>query len=579
MNERSPCLAKKFSEGISNLKIAVFVSKIQSKNQTSESSDVFSNSSDFWTNIHSAWRKSFQQGYQIWKLQSSSQKFNQKTKLLEVLFFFQFFKTLNEHIPCLAEKFSAGISKMKIAVFVSKDQSKNQTSESSLFFSISSEVWTNIYRAWRKTFRQGYQNWKLQLSSHKIKQKIKLLQNLFFFQSLQNFERTYTVLGEKVLGRGIKLEICTLCHQSINLRIKILFESFVSFHWFRTWNMKFLDLWRQSFHPGCQSCILLGYMNFLWDVGIRSDITWRETLFEPWQKNFDLFVKTALYVSKGTLWVKKQLLKVLIFFKHFRFLNERSPCLAKKFSAGISKLKIAVFVWKYQSKNQTSESSLFFQVLQNFERTFTVLGEKHFGRDIKIENCSLRLKRSIKKPNFWKFWFFFQTLQVFERTFTVLGEKIFSRDIKIENSSLRLKRSIKKPNFRKFWFFFKLFRFLNEHSPCLAKKFSAGISKLKIAVVVSKDQSKNQTSESSDVFSNSSGFLSEHLPCLAKNISAGISKLKIAVFVSKDQSKNQTSESCDFFFKLSRFLNEHSPCLPKKFSAGISKLKIAVIVS
>ena len=57
---------------------------------------------------------------------------------------------------------------------------------------------------------------------------------------------------------------------------------------------------------------------------------------------------------------KEQLLKVLIFFKLFRFLNEDSPCLAKKF----------------------------------------------FGRDIKIENCSLRLKRSIKKPNFWKFSFF-----------------------------------------------------------------------------------------------------------------------------------------------------------------------------
>ena len=161
---------------------------------------------------------------------------------------------------------------------------------------------------------------------------------------------------------------------------------------FQTWNMKLLDSWQQSFHPGCQSCILLVYLNSLWDVGIRSDITCRETLFEPWRKNFGLFVKTLLYVSKGTLWVKKQLLKVLIFF---------------------------------------------------------------------------------------------QTLQVFEWTFTVLGEKIFGRDIKIESYSLRLERSLKKPNFWKFSFFFKFFRTLNEHLPCLEKNFSAGISKLKIAVFVS----------------------------------------------------------------------------------------------
>ena len=129
---------------------------------------------------------------------------------------------------------------------------------------------------------------------------------------------------------------------------------------FRTWNMKFLDLWRRKFHPGCQSCILLGYMNSLWDVGIRSDITWRQTLFEPWQKNFDLFDKTALYVSKGTLLIRKT----------------------------------------------TPESSGFFQTLQVFGRTFTVLGEKVFSRDIKFENCSLCLKNSIKKPNFSKFSFF-----------------------------------------------------------------------------------------------------------------------------------------------------------------------------
>ena len=196
-------------------------------------------------------------------------------------------------------------------------------------------------------------------------------------------------------------------------------------------------MWQQSFHPGCQKGFLGVYMSLLWEVGIRSDMTWRETFFEPWRKNFDLFLKTAFYVSKRTFWVKKQLLKVLIFFQN----------------------------------------------LHIFERTFTVLGEKFFCRDIKNENCSLRLKRSIKKSIFWKFsffsfssefwmnnyrawqksfrqgyrnWkfqssshkinkkikflevlFFFQIFQIFERTFTVLGEKVLGRDIKIEKCTFR----------------------------------------------------------------------------------------------------------------------------------------------
>ena len=155
---------------------------------------------------------------------------------------------------------------------------------------------------------------------------------------------------------------------------------------------------QQSSHPVCQKCNLRVYMNSLRSVDIRSDITWRETFFEPWRKNFDLFLKTAFYVSKGTLWVEKT------FF----------------------------------------ESSVFFQNLRNFDRTFTVLGEKVFGRDIKIEKSSFRLIRFIKKSNFWNFSFV-QFLQ-------------------------------------KFSFFFKLFRTLNEHLPCLAKKFWAGVSKLKIVL-------------------------------------------------------------------------------------------------
>ena len=254
---------------------------------------------------------------------------------------------------------------------------------------------------------------------------------------------------------------------------------------FRTWNMKFLDFWQQSFHPGCQSCTLLVYMNSLWDVGVRSDINWRETLSEPWRKLFDLFVKTALYVSKGILWVKKkQLLKILIFlqalqvfertftvldekifgkdikiencslrlkgsikkpnfwkfwffFKLFRFLNEHSPCLAKKFSAGISNLKIAVFVSKVQSKNQTSEGSLFFQILQNFHQ------------------------------NLYRAW---------RKTF-----RQGYQNWKLQSSSHKIKQKIKLLKNR---FFFKIFRTLNEHLPCLAKKFWAGVSIMKIVLFV-----------------------------------------------------------------------------------------------
>ena len=163
---------------------------------------------------------------------------------------------------------------------------------------------------------------------------------------------------------------------------------------------------QQSFHPVCRKCNLRVYMNSLRGVGIRSNTTSGEASFEPWRKNFDLFLKTAFYVSKGTFSIKKFFLKVLFLF----------------------------------------------QTLRNFERNFTVLGEKVLGRDIKIEKGSFRLIRSIKKSNFWKFSFF-QILQNFERTITVLAGKLFGRDIKNENCSLRLKRSIKKPNFWKISFF------------------------------------------------------------------------------------------------------------------------------
>ena len=125
--------------------------------------------------------------------------------------------------------------------------------------------------------------------------------------------------------------------------------------------MKFLDLWQQSFHPGCQICILLVYMNSFWEVGIKSEIIYKDTFLEIWRENFDLFVKTALYVSKGTVWVKKQLLKVLFFFKRFGTLNDQLLCLARKFLPGISKLKNAVFVSKMNQKIKLLKVLFFFK--------------------------------------------------------------------------------------------------------------------------------------------------------------------------------------------------------------------------
>ena len=109
-----------------------------------------------------------------------------------------------------------------------------------------------------------------------------------------------------------------------------------------------------------------------------------------------------LRVQRNTLSEKTTFENSDFFFKFCRFLNEHLPCLAKNVLARKSKLNFAVFVSKDQSKIKTFETSLSFQSVQNFERTFPVLGEKLFGRDIKIENCSLRLVRSNKKSNFWK---------------------------------------------------------------------------------------------------------------------------------------------------------------------------------
>ena len=230
------------------------------------------------------------------------------------------------------------------------------------------------------------------------------------------------------------------------------------------------------------------------------------------------------------IYQKIKLLKVLFFFKIFRISNEQLPCSAEKFSAGISKLKFAVFVSKDQSKNQTSESSLFFSNPSEFEGTITVLGEKVFGRDIKIDKCSFRRRRSIKKSNFWKFSFFF-----------------------------------------------KFFRTLNEHLPCLAKNFLAGMSKLKIAVFVSKDQSKNQTSESSLFFSNSSELWRNIYCAWRESFRRGYQNWQMQFSSQKINQKLKLLKVL-FFFKFFRTLNAHFPCLAKKISAGLSKLKIVLYV-
>ena len=121
----------------------------------------------------------------------------------------------------------------------------------------------------------------------------------------------------------------------------------------------------------------------------------------------------------------------------------------------------------------------FFQTLRNFERTFTVLGEKVFGRDIKIEKCSFRRIRFIKKSNFWKSSFF-SNFQNFEGTFTVLGEKRFGRDIRNENCTLCL-QSINLRIKIVFWKFCKLSLVSDlEHEVFgfVATEFSPGLSKM-----------------------------------------------------------------------------------------------------
>ena len=99
------------------------------------------------------------------KLHSTCPKehFELKKLFLKVLFFFKLFGTLNEHLLCLARKFSVrqGSQNWKLQSSSHKIKRKIKLLKNLFFFSKFSELWTNIYRAWRKSFGQGYQKSKL----------------------------------------------------------------------------------------------------------------------------------------------------------------------------------------------------------------------------------------------------------------------------------------------------------------------------------------------------------------------------------------------------------------------------------
>ena len=168
------------------------------------------------------------------------------------------------------------------------------------FFKKFSELWTNIYRAWRKSFGQGYQNWKLYSKSSE-----------------------YHVADKN---------------------IKIIFWNFCKFSFYSDLEHEFFGFVATEFSPGLSK----RHSRSLSESSLRCWYwKWHDlkrNFFEPWRKNFDLFLKTAFYVSKGTFWVKNFFWKISFFFKRFGTLNEHLLCLARKFSAGISKLKNSFFI-------------------------------------------------------------------------------------------------------------------------------------------------------------------------------------------------------------------------------------------
>ena len=301
-----------------------------------------------------------------------------------------------------------------------------------------------------------------------------------FHQIFQNFEQTFTVLGEKVLGRHIKIESCTLCLQSIMLGMKIIFWKFCKFSFYSDLEQNFLDLWLQRFHPDCQNCTLRVYLNSLWDVGIRSEIIYQDTFIEIWRENFDLFVETAVYVSKGTLWVKKTLFKSSVLFSNSSEIWTNIYCACREsFRQGYQNWKMQFSSHKIYQKIKLLKVLFFFQILQNLEGTFTVLGEKNLRQGYqnwKLQSLFHKIKQKIellKNP-------FFQNLENFQRTFAVLGEKVLGRGIKIENctlclQSINLTIKILFRNFCKFSFVSDL---EHEFFGFVATEFSPGLSKL-----------------------------------------------------------------------------------------------------
>ena len=447
---------------------------------------------------------------------------------MKVLFFFQTFRNFERTFTVLGEKVFGRDIKIEKCTFRLIRLIKKSNFWKFSFFSNSSELWTNNYRAWRKTFRQGYQNWKLQSSSRKIKPKIKCMKNLSLFLIFQNSERTFTVLGEKVLGRGIKIPNCTLSLQSIMLRIKIIFESFVSFPFIRTWNKTFLGLSQHSLQPGCQKGIKGVYMSPLWDVGIRSDMTWRENFFEPWRKNFDLFLKTAFNVSKGTFWVKT-FFEISVFFSNFSELWTNSYCAWREsFWQGYQKWKMHFSSHKINQKIKLLKVLFFLSISSELWTNIYRAWRKSFGQGYQKWNLQSSSQKINQNSIFWKFSFFSTSSDFWTNNYRACQKSFLQgyRTWKMQSSSHKINEKIK---LLEVLFFFKFFRTLNEHLPCLAKNFSAGISKLKIAVFVSSDQTKNQIFEKPVFFWKIFRTLNEHLPCLAKKFLAGVSKLQIVL--------------------------------------------------
>ena len=109
---------------------------------------------------------------------------------MKVLFFFQTLSERWTNVYCAwRESFRQGYQNWKRQLLSNKINQKIKLLKVLFLLSKSSELWTNIYRVRRKTFRQGYQNWKLQSSCQKMNQKIKFLKILFFFNFFRNLNK------------------------------------------------------------------------------------------------------------------------------------------------------------------------------------------------------------------------------------------------------------------------------------------------------------------------------------------------------------------------------------------------------